>query len=102
MEDRNYLVIFWVIMVFLMAFGLMFLINKKGEDINNTISFMEKLGTGIVLGKSEKAKEIAFKFKDTIIILNHKEEPYYLLEKGDSVQVIKGKFIKQKHNGQIR
>ncbi len=94
MEDRSSSVIFLVIMAFLMAFGLVFLMNKTNEEKNNTISFMETLGAGIVLGKSEKGKEIAFRFKDTIIILNHREEPYYLLEKGDSVRVIKGKFIK--------
>ncbi len=94
MEDRDYTVIFWVTTACLMAIGLMFLLKKTGEDMNNTVSFMETLGTGIVLGKSEEAKEIAFKFKDTIIILNHKEEPYYLLEKGDSIRVVKGKFIK--------
>lgn len=95
MEDRDYSVIFLVTTACLMAVGLFFLMNKTNEEKNNTVSFMETLGTGIVLGKSEEAKEIAFKFKDTIIILNHKEEPYYLLEKGDSVQIINGKFIKK-------
>ncbi len=52
MEDRNYSVIFLVIMAFFMAFGLVFLMNKTNEE------------------------------------KNHKEEPYYLLENGDSIRLI--------------
>lgn len=76
-------------------------INKEVENVKNRkeqiISYMEKEGTGVVLGKSlnkNSNTEVAIQFKDTILYSENKEW-YYLLKEGDSIQVKDGKIIKK-------
>lgn len=59
-----------------------------------TRAYLEKLGTGRVLGKThnERKYEVAIQFKDTIFYVGNKEY-YYLLEKGDSIEVKNGKIL---------
>lgn len=86
----------------LFNFCLIFLINntlkeQKLEE-KNSVSYMEKAGIGVVIGKRLKGKyndpEVAIQFKDTILYSENKEW-YYLLKEGDSIQVKEGKIIKK-------
>lgn len=63
----------------------------KGRE-ERKIEYIEKIGIGVVLGKRDK--EIAIQFKDSIFFFD-KKEWYYLLEKGDSVEIKNGKLIKK-------
>lgn len=70
------------------------------KQIAENFSYMEKAGTGVVLGKSNvsslKINEIAIQFKDsTFFVQNVDKLTFYLLEKGDSIQVKNRKIIKK-------
>ncbi|CEN53013.1 hypothetical protein [Capnocytophaga canis] len=96
METRD---IFWMIVIAIFGVGLLFLFEKLESDRENekqkVISYMEKSGTGVVLGKRlvgrDNATEVAIQFKDTILYSNDREW-YYLLKEGDSIKV-EGKRI---------
>lgn len=70
------------------------------KETAEEFSYMEKVGVGVVLGKSDvsflKSNEIAIQFKDTILyVKNVEKQIFYSLEKGDSIQVKNRKIIKK-------
>lgn len=86
--------------VLLSILGLLFLGFLVEESSNQQFTYMEKAGTGIVLGKTEtsfwKVNKVVIQFKDTIVFVKDiSEENFYLLEKGDSVEIKNGKIIKK-------
>lgn len=99
MEKGNVIILLVIAIVF--ALGMMSLFEMTSEGIRikeeNSISYMEQAGTGVVLGKRLVGKdnntEVAIQFKDTILYSNNKEW-YYLLKEGDSVEVKGEKIFK--------
>lgn len=69
-------------------------LTKSEKQNQEKITYMEKLGAGVVLGKThnEREYEVAIQFKDTIFYVGNKEY-YYLLKEGDSIEVKKGKIL---------
>lgn len=88
------------LLLFLTFLFLDFLVEEVEEAKSQQFTYMEKAGIGIVLGKTEtsfwKVNKVVIQFKDTIVFVKDiSEENFYLLEKGDSVQVKDRKLIKK-------
>ena len=86
--DEKYFFIFG-----LAIFTINDIFTKREKQNQEKIAYIEKLGTGVVLGKilNKKEYEVAVQFKDTIFYLYNKEY-YYLLEKGDSIEMKNGRI----------
>lgn len=89
-ENLSYLIRIIVLSLPFVIFLFLFLHIKGREE--RKIEYIEKIGIGVVLDKRDK--EIAIQFKDSIFFFD-KKEWYYLLEKGDSVEIKNGKIIKK-------
>lgn len=100
MEDLYKLLLTLTLSLILGLLLLNFLDFLKEESKSQQFTYMEKAGIGIVLGKTEtsfwKFNKVVIQFKDTIVFVKDiSEENFYLLEKGDSIEVKNGEIIKK-------
>lgn len=94
-EDYKGLILSFSILTIMLAYAVYITFKKTYEEIEEIQTlkkeYIEKEGGGLVVGKTMKRGTV-IKVKDSLLFIKD-EKLYYLSEKGDSVRVIKGKFI---------